>query len=151
MIQIAPRNRNLNSAMAKILSTDRWLHQELAGSLPIMRVTGDGYDAGCRAWEARKHGTCYAITNDGVAIGSISFAPAGDGAASVGYWIRSDLWNRGYGTCALMQMKEILKAAGYRSMTASILKTNSASKKVWEKCGAVFTESGERCFPHVTL
>lgn len=45
----------------------------------------------------------------------------------------------------------IVKELGYASVTASILKENIASKKIWEKYNATFKEDDERYYPIIKL
>ena len=98
-------------------------------------------------WEKRKNGYCYAILADRVPIGSISYTHETNEAATAGVWIKSDLWNKGYGTRILSQFKDIVKEKGYKQLTGSIHKSNPRSKRMCEKCGATFTEDADRWYP----
>ena len=45
----------------------------------------------------------------------------------------------------------IVKEEGYAYITASILKSNIASKRLWEKYNAIFLEDTERYYPVMEL
>lgn len=49
------------------------------------------------------------------------------------------------------EMLLIVKAEGYTYVTASILKSNIASKRLWEKYNAIFQEDTERYYPIIDL
>lgn len=137
--------------LAEILSTDKKLHKELSPNSKLTTINGLEYVQGCIKWETKKRGRCFAIVKNDRAVGSISFVHKDDEIASLGYWIKSDAWGQGICTQAFKQMLLIVKELGYASVTASILKENIASKKIWEKYNATFKEDDERYYPIIKL
>jgi RimJ/RimL family protein N-acetyltransferase len=72
-----------------------------------------------------------AIVADGQLAGSLSVFPD-VGKVAVGYWIGKEHWGRGIATAALNQFLD-----GYpdRPLHAWVLMSNTASRRVLEKCG----------------
>ena len=151
MIEILKLDKTHSDILANILSADGALHEFLTPNQAMKLISGDEYYDGCLEWEKRKNGCCYTVLIDGVPIGSISFTHKADNTATVGAWIKSDLWNLGYGTQILSKFKGIVKAKGYKYLTGSILKSNPRSKRMCEKCGAAFTEDIDRWYPMFLL
>ena len=66
----------------------------------------------------------------------------GEGGAhyGLGYFIRRDLWNRGYATEAVRAALDFIFAGDACRVSASCLAENLGSRRVLEKCG--FTQEG---------
>ena len=146
MIEIAKLEMKHCDALAEIMSTDTDLHAFLYETppSPMPAVSATKFYENSKAWETKKNGVTFSILTDGVPIGTISYIHEDEQTASVGMWITSTHWNGGYGTAALSQFKDIVKAAGYAFLTGSIQKTNPRSKRVAEKLGATFPMDIER-------
>lgn len=82
------------------------------------------------------------IVYDGHIAGHIgAWKDAGTGEHLVGYWIGRDYWGRGIASAALAQFLDEETA---RPLTARVVKHNTPSLRVLQKCG--FTLSGEDRF-----
>jgi RimJ/RimL family protein N-acetyltransferase len=81
-----------------------------------------------------------AILVDGVVAGNIGSWTSGT-ERMVGYWIGREYWGRGVATGALTQF---LREIPHRPMVACVVKHNTASIRVLQKCG--FTETGKEAF-----
>lgn len=137
--------------IAEILSTDIKLHNAISSSTPLKRITGYEYYNGCLAWEKRKSGSNHIILYDEKPIGSISYHTIDNLTAGCGYWIKSNLWNKGYGKEAFSKFLQIIKNAGFKYVTASILKGNEASWKLWTKYTDHMKEDELRYTPIIML
>lgn len=71
------------------------------------------------------------ILVDGEVAGDLVSWPQ-DGRRHVGYWIRKQDWGRGVATAAL---KTLLAELPERPLYADVLRTNTGSIRVLEKCG----------------
>lgn len=63
-----------------------------------------------------------------------------DGCWGLGYFLRADLWNRGYATEAVRAALDFIFARGASRISASCLAENTGSRMVLWKCG--FTREG---------
>ena len=72
------------------------------------------------------------------------FGPAGHGSEpELGYWIGEPFWGHGYATeAAQAVIDHAFTFAGHRAILASCRLTNPASRRVIEKCGFQYAESG---------
>lgn len=74
-----------------------------------------------------------------VCIGEVGLhlidGPADAGCWGLGYYIRSDLWNRGYATEAVGAALDFVFGLGARRVSASCLAENLSSRSVLWKCG----------------
>ena len=61
--------------------------------------------------------------------------PADAGCWGLGYYVRPDMWNRGYATEAVGAALEFVFARGARRVSASCLAENVSSRTVLWKCG----------------
>ena len=151
MIAVCKLNETYSEQLAEILSTDMKLYYILSPNAKMERIIGAEYLQGCKTWETKRQGRCFAIVEGNRAIGSISYSYKEEQIASVGYWLRSDMWGKGFGTQAFGQMLSIVRKAGYTKLTASILKDNIASKEIWGKYNAIFDMDDERYYPLIIL
>lgn len=59
--------------------------------------------------------------------------------AHMGYWLGEDFWGKGYATQAARAMVDLFfKAGSEDELLMSVLSTNTASRRVIEKCGGKF-------------
>lgn len=137
--------------IANILSTDSRLHSSLSTNSPQVKITAQEYYDGCKAWEKRKHGHNFIITCDRIGIGSISYHRKNNDTAGCGYWIESSLWGKGIGTMAFSKFLPIIQNAGFKYVTANILKDNIASLQIWKKYTNDIKESEDRYTPLIKL
>lgn len=137
--------------MAELLNSDKKLHLALSPNSPHTKITGKEYYDGCKSWEIRKNGSNFVILYDEKPIGSISYHKRNDLMAGCGYWIESDLWGKGYGKEAFSIFLPMLKNAGFESVTASILKENTPSWKIWSKYTTDIKEDEYRYTPIIKL
>lgn len=151
MLGIVRLSRENSGRPARILSTDHLLHGFLSPRQEMSEVTPEDYYEKCMEWERRKNGNCFCILLDNSPVGSISMVHNSEETASTGLWIESAYWNMGLGTEALTIFKEIVKRRGYKFLKASILKNNPRSKRIFEKCGAVFEEDDLRWYAAIAL
>ncbi|WP_459129006.1 GNAT family N-acetyltransferase [Guggenheimella bovis] len=84
-------------------------------------------------------------------IGVISLCPVDEKTALVGGWIRSDEWNKGYGTEALELTKEKAKEKGYRFLTSNIDKENEVALKLWKRFPILLREDRRHYHPWMEL
>ena len=82
-----------------------------------------------------------AVSLDGRMIGFVNDVMIEGVTAEVGYVIRPDLHNRGYGTEALRLTLDALFARGFETVRAGFFEENAASRRVMEKNG--MTPTGE--------
>ena len=77
--------------------------------------------------------------DSGAAVGSVGLhvIDGGDDGAhyGLGYFVRRDLWNRGYATEAVAAALAFIFSGDACRVTASCLAENLASRRVLEKCG----------------
>lgn len=137
--------------MAELLNSDEKLHLALSPDRPYTYITGQEYYEGCEAWAIRKNGNNFVILYDAKPIGSISYHKKNSLTAGCGYWIKSSLWGKGYGKEAFSMFLPIIKNADYKYVTASILKDNIASWKIWAKYTKDIQEDEYRYTPLIKL
>lgn len=137
--------------IANILSSDEKLHTALTPNRPCRMISGKEYYEGCKAWELQKNGVNYVILDNGAPIGSISYSKKDALTARCGYWIKSSLWGKGYCTKSFALFLPIVKKAGFSFLTASIIKDNKASLKIWAKYTDNIKIHGDRYIPVVEL
>lgn len=144
-------NQEYATQLAEILSNDQSLHQILSGQSELPQVTPDEYYWTTRQWEKKNDGRVYAIIEQKMVLGVLSYLPLSDKTAIVGLWIRSDQWNRGYATRALSLFKKVAGGKGYNYITANIPRDNPAAMAVWRKHPIIVTESSEYIHPWMDL
>lgn len=137
--------------MAELLNSDEKLYLALSPNSPHTSITGQEYYDGCKAWEIRKNGNNFVVLYDEKPIGSISYHEQNSLTAGCGYWIESSLWGKGYCKEAFSMFLPIIKNAGYEYVTASILKDNLASWKIWTKYTKEIKEDEYRYKPLIKL
>ena len=81
-----------------------------------------------------------AVTLDGTLVGNVVSFERG-GVQEVGYWIGREFWGRGIATEALRQALALIPL---RPLHAGLIKTNTGSRRVLEKCGfTLLREEGD--------
>lgn len=151
MVIIKELDCKYSGQLAEVLSTDEKLHRKLSPNSEMTTISALEYMQGCKNWEAIKNGKCFAIVWEKQAVGSISFIHKDDETASVGYWLKSDMWGRGICTQAFKHIIILLQNTGYKYVTASILKENIASKRIWEGYNTTFRKDDKRYYPIIKL
>lgn len=137
--------------MAELLNSDEKLHLVLSPNRLHTSITGQEYYDVCKAWEIRKNGNSFVVLYDEKPIGSISYHKKNSSLAGCGYWIKSSLWGKGYGKEVFSMFLPIIKNAGCEYVTASILKGNVASWKIWMKYTIDIKEDEYRYTPLIKL
>lgn len=84
--------------------------------------------------------------NPGRLIGMISLRAGNEpGDATLGYWLGQPFWGKGFATQAARALIDAgFLFSGARSISASVRVTNTASRKVLERCGFQY-EGGALC------
>lgn len=149
MLDIVKLERQHCDELAIILSTDCKLHKFLSQNKKLIEITGDEYYKGCLEWEIKKKGECFCILLSGNPIGSISYVHRNIETASVGLWTSSDYWNNGVGSYIIKKFIILMKKKGYSYLKVTIQKYNIRSKKLFERCGAKFTEDKSRWYGEI--
>jgi RimJ/RimL family protein N-acetyltransferase len=76
-------------------------------------------------------------------LGGIGFMRGKNGLVEIGYWLGRPHWGAGYATeAARAVVDHIFEATGAEGITASVRVINDASRRVIEKCGLRYVESG---------
>lgn len=151
LLEIVRLDRRYCDSIAKILSTDKLLHDFLSPNLSMDEISGYDYYNGCIKWEAKSNGYTYCILYNKLPIGSISYAHKTHKTAAVGMWISSNYWGKGLGTQILKLFITILKKNGYSYLAGDIQKWNPRSKRMCEKCGATFQEDDNKWYLEIKM
>jgi ribosomal-protein-alanine N-acetyltransferase len=130
--------------LALLLSNDNILSQSLSPGKPLCAISAKELFADLEKWQVNNNANTYVIRLGSKSIGSISLSHQNGSFARVGYWLESSEWNKGYATQAFAQIIEIARKRGFETLSASIGTSNIASRRIWEKFGANFTECGDR-------
>lgn len=69
-----------------------------------------------------------------------------DGEVEVGYWLRPDVWGRGYATEATRGLVDVARMLGHRKLVAGHFVDNPASGRVLRKAGFLPTGQIRRRF-----
>ncbi|OAA90775.1 GNAT family N-acetyltransferase [Clostridium ljungdahlii] len=147
MLEIVKLNPKYCDILANILSTDIALHKFLSPNQAMLEISGDDYYKGCLNWENKRNGHNFCILSNKIPIGSISYIHKDTESASVGMWISSTYWNLGLGTQILEIFMTMIEKNNYMYLIGSIQKWNPRSKRMFEKCGAIFKEDENRWYP----
>ncbi|MFN8828245.1 MAG: GNAT family N-acetyltransferase [Labrys sp. (in: a-proteobacteria)] len=80
---------------------------------------------------------------DGEILGSIGLAQKNAGTATLGFWLGRRHWGAGYATeAARAVVDHLFEATHAGAVVASVRVINEASRRVVEKCGLRYVESG---------
>jgi len=104
-------------------------------------------------WAKQRNGKCYAILLEGEPIGSISLCEIDleKQSASVGYWLASCQWAKGYATKAFVLLIEEAREMTIKHLTCQIHPQNKASLSMWKRQGATLTDDGDMIRPWLSL
>jgi len=138
-ITIKPISKNNIANLADMLNYDDKLIASL-GSRKSHIVTPAELFTDLEKWQIENNADSYVIVFNKNVIGLISLSHQNDRQARVGYWIASSEWGKGYTSKAFKQIVTIAKNQGFIKLSASIDPFNIASKRIWEKSGAIFTK-----------
>ena len=124
---------------------------ENLGTMPYPYSEQDGYDWLNRPNGLRVDGAQFGIflnIPEPVFIGMISYGRAKDEAdPSIGYWIGEPYWNQGYAGEAVMALLDYAFAErGENRILGMCRITNTASRRVMEKCGFEYIGYGKSYF-----
>ncbi len=136
-------NESHADAMIYFLNDDVLLQPFLNPLNPVTeKITKDVFLKTNMEWLRQKNAYMFAIIVDSTVIGmtTLLILPDDDSIARTGVWIGSQYWNNGYSTHRLKLLIDIAKQYKIKKMISKIRKDNPASKRVWEKCSASFTE-----------
>lgn len=149
MITIKPLQLSHCTRLAELISKDEKLHEELLPSKPIELTTADEFYNSTEQWEMKTNSVCYTILCDDNPIGTISISHRDfeNKSAKCGYWLESVSWGKGYATKAFVIAVDEAKNMGFKILTCSILKNNTASIALWKRQGAYFEEKDDRVIP----
>jgi RimJ/RimL family protein N-acetyltransferase len=79
----------------------------------------------------------------GAFVGSCGFGIRDEAIPEIGYWIGEPFWGRGYATEAVRTMIDhVFTATDLDALAAACRVTNTASRRVLEKCGFQWTGAG---------
>ena len=126
--------------LAKILSTDIRLAQELGHPLPERPIEGDQFIQETTEWCAGRNAVSYAIVlGDNSAVGqlSISRMDVAQGSARVGYLLASAHWGAGIMTQAFALALDEARSRGFQTVCGFIPTGHAASQRLWSRHGAV--------------
>lgn len=144
-------NQENAAVLADILSSDETLNRHLSDQSELPQITPDEYYWTTRKWEKQNDGRVYAIIEQKMVLGVLSFLPLSETTAVVGYWIRSDQWNLGFATRALRLFKKVAAGKGFQYITANIPRDNPAALAIWQKNPVIVTESRDYFHPWMEL
>jgi RimJ/RimL family protein N-acetyltransferase len=97
------------------------------------------------AGNAEKAGPVYGIfeRKGGAFVGTCIYQMRDEAIPEIGYWVGEPYWGRGYATEAVRTMIDhAFTATDLESLAASCRVTNTASRRVLEKCGFQWTGVG---------
>ncbi|HHT20161.1 MAG TPA: GNAT family N-acetyltransferase [Tissierellia bacterium] len=144
-------NHESAAALADILSNDEVLNRQMGDQAELPDITPDEYYWTTRQWEKKHDGRVYAIIEQKMVLGVLSYLPLSDTTATVGYWIRSDQWNLGFATRALRLFKKVAAGKGFHYITANVPRDNPAALAIWQKNQIILTESRDYFHPWMEL
>ena len=126
--------------LAAMLCEDEGLRRDL-GMAEGDRPTAEGFLRHLGEWCRQRRATTFAIVVQDAAIGMISLSHRSpDGlSARIGYWVGSDHRRLGYCTRAFAAVLARAASEGIVSVSATIEIDNIASRRLWERQGAVAT------------
>jgi len=138
-LTIKPISKNNVTNLANLLNYDDSLITSL-DSRKLHIITSTELFSDLEKWQIGNNANSYVILLNKNTIGLISLSHQDNRQARVGYWIASSEWGKGYTSAAFKQIVAIAKNQGFIKLSATIDPSNIASKRIWEKSGAVFTK-----------
>lgn len=141
ILTIREPNERDAEQLAAMLCDDNVLRADL-GMPPDDRPTGADFLRKITEWCLPRRATTFAIVLGDAAIGTISLSHRSqDGlTARVGYWVGSQYRKHGYCKRAFATVLDRARSEGIRSVSATTASSNAASRRVWERHGALATE-----------
>lgn len=146
------------SRLASIRRGDTALGQQLSQAVDLPRraapAGGAEFSSDLRAWCEERSGVAYAIAGPaGEAVGLISLYDVDleTGSGSVGFWLTSSVWGRGYAAEAFALLAQHASGLGLRRFQARVPREQTAAWRVWSRLGASIEEDAEAGFLRCTL
>lgn len=142
-VTLEPIDPDNSAAIARILSTDRILHEVLTrGRKPMVDETPESVFQYVTEWMERTNSQTMVVRYGDEVVGTLSISHRDHGLrrAYCDYWLSSDYWGRGIGTRALRCAMDEARKQGFRTLCNTILKDNEASLSDWLKEGAEFED-----------
>lgn len=146
MVAIRELTHDDGAALAKMLNDDVMLRADL-GIRTDDPATADGVLRDVGEWCRSRKGVSYAVLVDGITVGmmSLSRIDPESGTGRIGYWIGSDHRQRGHCTRAFELVLQEARRRGLRTVSASVVNGNTASRRLWGRAGGTGTSvSAER-------
>lgn len=137
--EIEEVHRSYAAQLAKILNADRELPPEFRLPPDVPKLTSEGVVSFVDSWCRKRNAMFFFIILDGdVVAGTISLSHIDREArtAKTGYFLATRFQSIGIGTQAFSLMLDIAGSHGLQQISGSVPKTNIASRKLWESCGA---------------
>ncbi len=151
---LEPIKESHADSLIYFLNYDKQLQQFMyPGNQKTELITKEIFLKTNQEWIKNRNAYMFAIIVDSTVIGmtTLTILPESNAVASSGVWIASQYWNMGYSTQRLLLLIDYAKAYQIKELTSKIRKDNPASKRVWEKCNASFTEDEQYYYAVVSL
>ena len=149
IIRLEKVTLNNSADLAEILSSDEPLAK--ANGSTLKKVTAEEFFEKTKDWQDSTNSESYVIIKDNSSIGLTSLSHMTQESASVGCWISSKEWHKGYATQSFELLLQIAKKRGIKCVVSTINKDNVASLRIWEKAGAVIDKSSEKAKAQINL
>jgi len=142
-------SHNKQNIIVEILNNDNKLQKALGSR---QKTSTKDFIKTNKEWSKKNNANIYAIFTHSEPIGLISLTNIDNNNDSkVGYWLKSDCWNKGITAKAFDLIVDIAKDNKIKSLTCSIPKTCTASLAIWKKKKAQITEDGDYFIPRINL
>jgi len=137
--------------LVSILNFDKKLKKELKSQRK--NITIKDFVEYNKKWAIKNNAQIFAIVLKNKAIGSISlsYISMQNKTARIGYWLASDYWSKGYVSQAFKLILDLAKKMKLENVSSTIEKENKASRRIWEKYQAQFTEKNNKIIPIINL
>ena len=151
IIRLEKVTLNNSADLAEILSSDKPLAK--ANGSKLKKVTAEEFFEKTKDWQDSTNSESYVIIKDNSSIGLTSLSHMAQESASVGCWISSKEWHKGYATQSqsFELLLQIAKNRGIKCVVSTINKDNVTSLRIWEKAGAVIDKSSEKAKAQINL
>lgn len=145
MIKLEKLSKNNGADIIAYLNKDDKLLEKLR-SQRLGDITLEEFIDYNNNWCISRSAMLFCIIINNKVVGSISLSDIDKniGKASVGYWIASKYWGKGYGRESFKEIVKMAKGIGIKILNSKILKDNLASRKIWDKYGAEFITLDEK-------
>ena len=137
--------------LVDILNNDKKLAKSLKSDKKLLSCAE--FIAYNKQWSKKNKAQIFAIIMNQEAIGLISLSRIDKvrQTASIGYWIASKCWNKGYASGAFKQILNLARDNNINLVSGSISKENKASMAIWQKHNVKFEEKGSNVIPQIYL